>query len=89
MARRNFNDDDFNEHYHTTYSKTGRDFGYYQPAYRYGYDLASEEAYRNRDWGSFEADARRNWEQRNRDTIWDDIKDAVREGWQRVKDTFD
>ena len=34
----------------------------YEPAYRYGYELGTNERYRGRDWVALEADARRDWE---------------------------
>ena len=48
-----------------------------------GHDLAGNPQYRNMTWEQVEMDARRSWE-RDNDTLWDDIKDAVREGWMRV-----
>lgn len=74
----------FRTHYQTTYSSTGRSYDEYQPAYLYGYDLAENPQYRDRTWEQVERDARRSWEREHQDTLWDDIKDAVREGWMRV-----
>ena len=74
----------FRTHYQTTYGNTGRSFEDFQPAYRYGYDLAGNPQYRDRTWDQVEMDARRSWEREHQDTLWDDIKDAVREGWMRV-----
>ena len=74
----------FRTHYQTTYQNTGRSYEEYGPAYRYGYDLAGNPQYRNRTWDQVEMDARRSWEREHHDTVWDDIKDAVREGWMRV-----
>ena len=74
----------FRTHYQTAYSSTGRSYEEYQPAYIYGYDLAENPQYRDRSWEQVEMDARRSWEREHQDTLWDDIKDAVREGWMRV-----
>jgi hypothetical protein len=74
----------FRTHYQTTYRNTGRPYEEFQPAYFYGYDLAGNPQYRNRTWDQIEMDARRSWEREHQDTLWDDIKDAVREGWMRV-----
>ncbi len=60
----------------------------YQPAYRYGYDLANDARYRDRDWEEVEMDARGFWEARNPGT-WDRIKHAVRHAWEEVKDAVD
>ena len=74
----------FRTHYQTTYQKTGRAYEEFRPAYFYGYDLAGNPQYRNMTWEQVEMDARRSWEREHQDTLWDDIKDAVREGWMRV-----
>ena len=74
----------FRTHYQTTYRETGRPYEELRPAYFYGYDLAGNPQYRNMTWEQVEMDARRSWEREHRDTLWDDIKDAVREGWMRV-----
>jgi hypothetical protein len=74
----------FRQHYQTTYQNTGRSYEEYGPAYRYGTNLAGNPQYRNRTWDQVEMDARRSWESEHDDTLWDDIKDAVREGWMRV-----
>jgi hypothetical protein len=74
----------FRTHYQTTYQKTGRSYEDFRPAYYYGYDLAGNPQYRNTTWEQVEMDARRSWEREHHDTLWDDIKDAVREGWMRV-----
>jgi hypothetical protein len=74
----------FRTHYQTTYGTTGRSYEDFRPAYFYGYDLAGNPQYRNSTWEQVEMDARRSWEREHQDTLWDDIKDAVREGWMRV-----
>ena len=74
----------FRTHYQTTYGTTGRAYEDFQPAYLYGHDLAGNPQYRNMSWEQVEMDARRSWEREHHDTLWDDIKDAVREGWMRV-----
>jgi hypothetical protein len=74
----------FRTHYQTTYKETGRSYEEFRPAYFYGYDLAGNPQYRNKTWEQVDMDARRSWEREHHDTLWDDIKDAVREGWMRV-----
>jgi len=74
----------FRTHYQTTFQETGRSYEEFRPAYFYGYDLAGNPQYRNMTWEQVEMDARRSWEREHQDTLWDDIKDAVREGWMRV-----
>jgi hypothetical protein len=77
--------DDYRRHYGTTFASSGAPYTDYEPAYRYGYDLATNERYRGRDWTSFEADARRDWEQRHPGSSWERFKDAIRYGWDKVR----
>jgi uncharacterized protein (TIGR02271 family) len=74
----------FRQHFETTYSAPGYNYTTYQPAYRYGYELASSDRYRGRRWEEIEAEARRDWEARHRDSAWEDFKEAVRQGWATV-----
>jgi len=65
-------------------SSADRDYDFYQPGYRYGYDAANR--YNGRSWKDVESDLSRNWntyEHRGKST-WDQIKDAVRDAWDRV-----
>ncbi|GAB5519930.1 MAG: hypothetical protein RhofKO_21810 [Rhodothermales bacterium] len=83
--------DDFTTHYQATYSGKG-DFDSYEPAYRYGYALASNEAYAERDWDdAFEASIRRDWDERYGDTYgpFDRMGDAIKEGWYKTKSAVD
>lgn len=76
--------DEFRNHYTTNnYLQTGYSYDQFAPAYRYGYDLASSDRYRGRDWSTFETDARSSWEERNPGT-WDSVKNAVRHAWDKV-----
>lgn len=70
-----------NSMYANTYT-----YDQYEPAYRYGYDLATNERYRDRDWTDVEGDARTYWDERNPGT-WERIKDSVRHAWEEVKNT--
>jgi stress response protein YsnF len=77
-------DPQFQTHYRNTYSQMGRPYENYRPAYFYGYDMARNPTYRNRTWNQVETDARQSWEREYNDSAWDDMKDAVREGWMRA-----
>lgn len=82
----------YREHFQTTYGNSGRDYIWYDPAYRYGYSLAHDERYANLDtWDQVEAAASRGWAETEyaADRAWEDFKDAVRRGWEEVKDTLD
>jgi uncharacterized protein (TIGR02271 family) len=76
--------DDFRQHYVTAFGDRGTAYPEYEPAYRYGYELGTNERYRGRDWVAFEADARRDWEAQHPST-WDRFKDAIRYGWDKVR----
>jgi hypothetical protein len=76
--------DDFRKHYTTAFGTRGGAYTEYEPAYRYGYELGTNEHYRGRDWAALEADARRDWEARHPST-WERFKDAIRYGWNSVR----
>jgi hypothetical protein len=74
---------DFRNNFTTTYGTRGYTYDRYEPAYRYGYTLATDRRYTNKDWASFEPEARREWEQNNQG-VWEDFKDSIRYAWDRV-----
>ena len=71
----------FRRHFGTTFASSGRDYAFYDPAYRYGAALPGAAMHRNRSWAEAADDARRDWE-RSHSEPWDEVRDAVREGWQ-------
>jgi len=73
----------FRNHYKSTYSNTGYDYDQFQPAYRYGYDMAKSGRYKGRDWNAIQRDLRNSWEQDHTDMSWDEYQGAIREGWQQ------
>lgn len=79
---------DFQRHYNSTYTNSGYSFFDFDAAYRYGYTLAHDARFRDyTDWYSLEPEARHEWEAHHPDT-WNRFKDAVREGWTRVRNAF-
>ena len=76
--------DDFRKHYVTAFGDRGAAYTDYEPAYRYGYELGTNERYHGRDWVALEADARRDWEARH-PSSWERFKDAIRYGWDKVR----
>lgn len=65
-------------------SSERRDYEFYRPGYRYGYDAANR--FPEHDWNDIEPDLARGWndyETRGTST-WDQIKGAVRDAWDRV-----
>lgn len=76
---------DFRTHFNTNFGQRGGQFNTYQPAYRYGHTLASDNRYQGRQWRDIETDARRDWESRNPNSRWDDVKDAIQYSWSQVR----
>jgi hypothetical protein len=58
----------------------------FRPAFRYGFESAAQSM--GRSWDEAEADLRRGWESyehRGTDpSPWEEIKEAVRDAWDRV-----
>jgi hypothetical protein len=59
----------------------------YTPAYRYGYNLATDPAYADRSWEEIEREAETRWEEQNEGT-WEEFAGAVEYGWEQVKDAL-
>lgn len=77
-------DNDFRTHYQTYGMDSGYTYEQYTPIYRYGYNLAMDPTYRDRDWNAIEPEARRRWEERNPNT-WERFKDSVRYAWDKAR----
>jgi len=75
----------YRQHYDTNFANSGYAYEQYEPAYRYGYDLATHPSYSTYGWTEIESAAQRSWEETNQGT-WDQFKDAVRHAWERVKE---
>jgi uncharacterized protein (TIGR02271 family) len=77
-------DKDFRTHYIT--ASLGDDYSYEQaqPAYRYGFALASDPRYKGRDWNAIEGEVKRDWENNNKGT-WEQFKASVRHAWERAR----
>jgi len=74
----------YRENFTSTYGRSGRQYTEYEPAYRYGYTLAMDPRYRDRDWEIIEPEARRDWANQNKGS-WEEFKDAIRHGWDRAR----
>jgi stress response protein YsnF len=71
----------FRKHYDTHFADRGLGYTEYRTAYRYGFDMGTNERYRDRDWNQIDRDIRQDWERTHRQSKWEDFKDAIREGW--------
>jgi len=71
------------------YASSGStEYEFYQPGYRYGFEAANRHEGRN--WKDVESDLQKGWnsfEHRGTST-WDQMKDAVRDAWDRVTARF-
>lgn len=82
--------EDDNEYWKTNYrsrpyaSTANRQYDYYQPGYRYGYEAANR--YQDRNWDDVEDELSRGWNgyQYRGTSTWQQMKDAVRDAWDRV-----
>jgi stress response protein YsnF len=74
----------YRAHYDQNYASQGRPYEEYEPAYRYGSSLRSDERYANRNWDEVEKDAQRDWGQRYPSSNWERSKQAVRHGWESM-----
>lgn len=59
-------------------------FDDFDPAYRFGYELATGDAYRDSPWSEIEDEAREEWKRRHPTSAWDEVRQAVRHAWERV-----
>jgi hypothetical protein len=66
------------------YAHAGRNYDYYEPAYRYGFESA--DRYHGRSWDDVQDDLQRGWEnyKLRGQLAWNEIKDAVRDSWDRA-----
>ena len=66
--------------FQTSYGSGSRDFDYYDPAYRYGYNLAIDERYDAYDsWDEVERDAQNGWAEfaGSVEGTWEEFKDCL------------
>ncbi len=71
--------DDFRTHYATAFGDD--DYDRYDPAYRYGYEAAHEDTYRDRPYSDVETDLERDFATRYPDSDFNDMRPAVRYGY--------
>jgi hypothetical protein len=77
-------DDDeyFRSHWEQTYK--GGTYQEYDPAYRYGQSMAGNPGYRDKEWNEAESGLRADWESHNPQSSWDEFKEAVKAGWEKI-----
>jgi hypothetical protein len=87
---RDFTWDDEDSYWRSNYrsrpyaSSSSWDYDYYRPGYRYGFEAANH--HRGRDWNEIESDLSTGWNkyEHRGDSTWEQMKDAVRDAWDRV-----
>jgi len=79
-----FDDSDFRADFQKRYAAEGSSYDTYLPAYRYGYDAASDARYKGRSFDQIESDLRSDYGKRYPNSTWEKMKDAIRYGWDRV-----
>jgi len=77
--------DDFRTHYGETYAATGNEYDYYKQAYRYGYESAHEDVYRDRPYAAAEQDLKRSYASRYPKGNYAEVRDAVRFGYASAR----
>ncbi len=89
MAQRNtWEDEDlwWSENFASRPYSTGRRYEEFRPAYQYGFESGSHHL--GRDWTDVESDLRTGWDKFEGKgpggSTWENIKDAVRDAWNRV-----
>lgn len=83
-AAEKFDDSDFRADFQKRYAQAGASYDTYSPAYRYGYDMASDPRYKGRSYEEVESDLRSEYGRRYPKGAWEKMKDAVRYGWNKV-----
>jgi hypothetical protein len=65
-------------------SSANRDYDYYRPGYRYGFDAA--QRYSGRSWNDVESELSKKWAtyEHKGESTWEQVKGAVRDAWDRV-----
>jgi len=76
--------EDFRSDFQTRYGSTGGTYDTYAPSYEYGYRMASDQRYRGRSWDEVERDLQADYTRQHPGGSWDQMKDSVRYGWNKV-----
>lgn len=76
-------DDEFRQHWQTTYGSSGGRYEDYSSAYRYGANVAGQKQYQGYRWDALEPRLKSDWEATHAGTPWERSKQAVRYGWEK------
>lgn len=75
----------FRRHYDEALASSGEAYGTYEPAYRYGYDMARDDRFRDRDYDAAATDLESGYTRRFPDSPYGTVRDAVRFGYMRAR----
>jgi uncharacterized protein YcfJ len=69
------------------YYREGLEFEEYLPAYRLGWEIASEEDYKNHDFEQSEHELRNRWQlqQENSNLQWEEVRLAMKDAFDRIR----
>lgn len=81
-------DADFRRHWQSAYGTSGGRYEDYDAAYRYGSTMAGTERFKNYRWDDAESQLRSDWESSHPESTWEKVKDAVRYGAERAKNSI-
>jgi uncharacterized protein (TIGR02271 family) len=83
---------EFRQSWQTRYGSQGARWEDFEPAYRYGYEMSSDPRFTGREWMDVESEMRTGygtWSQgrgfEHDVNAWERHRDAVREGWERIR----
>ncbi len=79
-----FDDSDFRRDFQTNYGTSGASYDTYSPAYRYGYDMASDPRYKGKSFSAVESQLRSDYGSRYPGSTWDKMKNSIQYGWNKV-----
>jgi uncharacterized protein (TIGR02271 family) len=75
---------EFRNDFRTRYGSSGASYDTYAPSYEYGYRMASDKRYQGKRWEDVESHLRTDYERQYPNSKWEQMKDAVRYGWNKV-----
>lgn len=74
----------FRQHWNENLADSGNNFDDFAHAYRFGSFSAGNEVYRDRNWDEVETTLQQDWEKSYPDSPWEQFKQAIRTGWDRI-----
>ncbi len=75
---------DFRRDYEARYANSGVTYQVMEPAYLYGYRMASDPRFKGQSWSRAESQLKTDYMREHPNSVWDKISGAVRYGWERV-----